>query len=330
MLAKADQVKKKEKTSKRIKDKLLWIIKNPKFLLFLTELDDSLISNENVPLISKQNSIIKRMYRSPLFIIGGILIFLVVTITIFEFWLVSYENTIPHLPYLYYSPPSPEHPFGTTYAGIDVLARMIYGARYYMIVISISTLISVFMGLIIGSYAAYYGGWLDTIMMRIMDIILSFPGVVFAIIFVLIWGNTIEYIILAYTIIEIPHFSRIFRTSILKEKNLFYVKAAKVSGARNRGILLRHIMPNSIQPALASASLNMSKVLLSLAVLSFLGFGDDRWIQWGTDITNAMYMVLSAPWATFGPLLMIIISVMAFLLFGDGLRDVFALKPEYI
>jgi ABC-type dipeptide/oligopeptide/nickel transport system permease subunit len=328
MLDKDDQIIKKESTSKRVKDKLLWIIKNPKFFLFLTELDDSLIPNENIPLINKQNSIIKRMYRSPLFIIGGILIFFILTITIFEFWLVSYENTLPHLS-LYFSPPSPEHPFGTTIAGIDVLARMIYGARYYVIVISISTLISVFIGLIIGSYAAYYGGWLDIIMMRIMDMILSFPGVVFAIIFVLIWGNTIEYIILAYTIIEIPHFSRIFRTSILKEKNLFYVKAAKVNGAKNRRILLRHIMPNCIQPALASASLNMSKVLLSLAVLSFLGFGDSRWIQWGTDITQAMYMVLSAPWATFGPLLMIIITVMAFLLFGDGLRDVYALKPEY-
>jgi peptide/nickel transport system permease protein len=329
MLAKDVQVKKKENNSNSIKDKLLWIIKNPKFFLFLTELDDTLKSNENVPLKSKPNSIIKRIYRSPLLIIGTILIVFVLNIAIFESWLVSYENTLPHL-YLSYSPPSPEHPFGTTFSGFDVLARMIYGARYYVIVISISTLISVFIGLIIGSYAAYYGGWLDIIMMRIMDMILSFPGVVFAIIFVLIWGNTIEYIILAYTIIEIPHFSRIFRTSILKEKNLFYIKAAKVSGAKNRRILLRHMMPNCIQPALASASLSMSKVLLSLSVLSFLGFGDFRWIQWGADITYAMNMALTAPWATFGPLLMIVITVMAFLLFGDGLRDLFALKPEYI
>jgi len=323
------QLKKKESAPTGFKNRLLWIIKNPKFLLYLTTLDDSLKSKESISHVSKPNSNIKRMYRSPLLIIGSILIFLIINIAIFELWLVPYGLTLPHISHSY-APPSPEHPFGTTFSGFDVLARMIYGARYYMIVVSISTLISVFIGLIIGSYAAYYGGWLDLVMMRIMDIILSFPGVVFAIIFVLIWGQRIEYIILAYTIIEIPSFSRIFRTSILKEKNLFYVKAAKVLGAKNRRILLRHIMPNCIQPGLASASLNMSKVLLSLSVLSFLGFGDFRFIQWGADITYTMYMALTAPWTTLGPLLMIVITVMAFLLFGDGLRDLFALKPEYI
>ena len=324
-----EQINLKEHIIGTIKKNLLWLIKNPKFILFLSDLDENY---ENVQdyyryHVSKRRFVKK--FKSPLLFIGILLLFSILSLAVFESWVSSYELAFIPAPFSY-APPSPEHPFGQTFRGLDVLARMIYGVRYNLIIIFSSTLISIFAGIFIGAITAYYEGWIDIILMRLMDVILSFPGIIFAILFLLIWGHNIEIIILVYAIIETPYFSRIIRTSVLTEKNIFYVDAARAIGAKNQRIIFRHILPNCIQPILVSASLNMGKVLLSLTVLSFLGLADFSWIQWGSDIFSAINRVIQAPWATYGPLLMIIITVVCFLLIGDGLRDVFALKVEYL
>ncbi|MFX0033139.1 MAG: ABC transporter permease [Candidatus Hodarchaeota archaeon] len=318
----------KASNGKFIKE-LFSVLKNIRFLFFLATIPRKV---EDLRLLSEKDRSIRKFMRkskSFIFIIGIILVFCVVNMAVFQFWLSSYEKaTITGLGS--YSPPSPKHPLGTTWGGLDVLARLIFGARYTLIIVLSSTLISVLAGTIIGLISAYYGGWLDMIVMRIMDIILSFPGVVFAMLFLLIWGRSIEYIIIAFGIIGIPHFSRVIRTFTLKQKELPYIQAAKVVGAKNRRIMFRHILPNCYQPILVSASFNVGKVLLGYTVLAFLGISRLNWIDWGGDVIYTINILYRAPWASFWPMIMIVVTIMGFLFIGDGLRDAFALKPEQL
>lgn len=305
------------------------VLRNLKFLFFLSTIPRD---EKDIQLISEKNRSIKRFMRrskSLIFIIGILLIFVIVNMAIFQDWISSYSKAT-QTQLGPFSPPSVEHPLGTTWGGLDVLARLVYGARNTLLIILTSTLISVLIGAIIGLISAYYGGWLDMIVMRIMDIIMSFPGVVFAMIFLLIWGRSIEYIIIAFGIIGIPHFSRVVRTFTLKQKELPYIQSAKVVGARNRRIMFHHILPNCFQPILVSASFNVGKVLLGYTVLAFLGISRLNWVDWGGDVIYTINRLYEAPWASFWPMIMIIATIMGFLFVGDGLRDAFALKIEQV
>jgi peptide/nickel transport system permease protein len=305
------------------------VLKNLKFIFFLARIPRGI---KDIQLISERNRSIRKFMRkskSLIFIIGIILIFCVVNMAIFQHWLSSIEKAT-ETKLGSYNPPSPAHPLGTTWGGLDVLARLIFGARYTLIIILSSTLISVLAGTVIGLISAYYGGWLDMIVMRIMDVILSFPGVVFAMLFLLIWGRSIEFIIIAFGIIGIPHFSRVIRTFTLKQKELPYIQAAKVVGARKIRIMFRHILPNCYQPILVSASFNVGKVLLGYTVLAFLGISRLSWIDWGGDVIYTINILYRAPWASFWPMVMIVVTIMGFLFIGDGLRDAFTLKPEEV
>ena len=162
--------------------------------------------------------------------------------------------------------------------------------------------------------------------MRISDIFFAFPGLIFAIILVGILGNRMEWIILAYGILGIPYYSRLIRASVLQAKELPYVEAARVSGAKNWRIMFRHIMPNCIQPIIISFTFDIGGVILSFAGLAFLGYSDPNLIEWGRDIDIGRGHLVNAPWASFWPGLMIIFTVLGFMLVGDGLRD--ALDPR--
>ncbi|MFW9772474.1 MAG: ABC transporter permease [Candidatus Heimdallarchaeota archaeon] len=305
------------------------VLTNLKFIFFLRKIPRKL---EDFQLITEKDRSIRRFMRrskSFIFVIGIILVFIVVNMAVFQHWISSYEKAT-QTQLGPWAPPSSQHPLGTTWGGLDVLARIVFGARFTLIIILSSTLISAIAGTIIGLISAYYGGWFDMLVMRIMDIILSFPGVVFAILFLLIWGRSIEYIILAFGIIGIPTFSRIIRTFTLKQKELPYIQAAKVIGARNRRIMFRHILPNCYQPILVSASFNVGKVLLGYTVLAFLGISRLSWVDWGGDVIYTINQLYRAPWASFWPMIMIIATIMGFLFIGDGLRDAFALKTEQI
>ena len=324
------QVEKKcknEPNTKIIKKVISWTIHNLKFLFIPCYKSDELTEREFQHEILFPRKIKLNRYKSPLFIIALISIFIFFTFSIFPYWLSPYTYTEVtifqgiNVNMQHFAPPSPAHPLGQTFKGFDVLARTIFGARPVFIFTLVATLISSLIGILLGSISGYYNGWLDAILMRIMDLILSFPGVVFAILFILIFGSDFVMLITAFSIIGIPYFARVLRTSMIKEKESPYISAARVSGARNFRIIFRHILPNCMQSIIVAASFNIARNIISLAILGFLRFGDVGWIEWGYDISQSLNNFYNASWAVFYPALMILIASMGFLLLGDTLVD---------
>ncbi len=285
--------------------------------------------------IKSNRSKIHRL-KSLLTIVGIILIIFIVTLAIFGPWIspYTYQRAMGGFIGQAWSPPSPGHILGTSRVGKDVFSRVIYGARTALIIPLLSVLISVVFGLILGLIAAYYGKWVDQIIMRVMDIILAFPGIILAIGILAITRphrfSPLEHSILntalIFGFIGIPYFSRIVRGSVLQIRELPYITAAKVSGAGNIRIMFKHILPNCLQPIIISMSFQIGSTIISMAVLSYLGFSDGRLIDWGNDIAVARANIINAPWASLWPSLMIVITVLGFMLLGDGLRDVFDIR----
>lgn len=317
-------IKKEDKVAKRV---LLWTIKNIKFLILPGSHSEELLKSQKEResfLLQKRG--LKR-YKSPMFIIGFTIIILISTIAIFQDWLspYTYLETIAYTGidqyYQSYFPPSPQHPLGQTFVGYDILGRIIYGTRPVLLFALLSTLLATILGVILGALSGYYEGWFDVAIMRVMDIVLSFPGVVFAIVFITILGKSFYILLIIYSLIGMPYFARLVRTSILKEKELPYVTSGKVAGAKSLRIIFRHILPNSTLPIIVAVSFNIGRNILSLAVLGFLRYGGTGWIEWGFDIARAINNFYKAPWAVLYPSLMISLSVIGFLLIGDSLSD---------
>lgn len=322
------EFKLEEEKEKSIAKRILkWIGSNLKFLFIpgyrLEEL--TMREQEYEKTVSKRKFI--RRLKSVLTIIGIGIVFMIVTFAVFAPWISPYDFTTADGVWVgSWDPPSPEHLLGQTNFGRDILARMIWGARSSLTIALPAITLSVVVGVIFGIIAAYYGGWIDSIIMRVSDIFFAFPGLIFAIVLVGILGRRMEYIILAYGILGIPYYSRLIRASVLQAKELPYVEAARVSGAKNWRIMFRHIMPNCIQPIIISFTFDIGGVILSFAGLAFLGYSDPHLIEWGRDIDIGRGHLVNAPWASFWPGLMIIFTVLGFMLIGDGLRD--ALDPR--
>ena len=331
-----DQKKKPINETSNPKQIILWIIHNLKFLFIPGSNLEELTYRQFRYELSFPKKHPLKQFKSPLFIIGSLLIFLLLTITIFPDWIspyTYYAATVNEELYAFqhiYYPPSPLHPLGQTFRGLDVLARILFGARPVVIFTLTATLISCLVGIFIGAISAYYGRWLDAVLMRIMDIILSFPGVVFAVFVMLIWGSDYLILIITYSIIGVPYFARIIRSNIVKEKELPYIVAARVSGAKSFRIIFRHILPNCLLPLIVAASFNIARNILSLAILGFLRISNIGWIEWGYDIALSLNRLYSATWAVFYPALMILLSSVGFLLFGDSLADIGLLRKEIL
>ncbi|NHJ25155.1 MAG: ABC transporter permease subunit [Candidatus Lokiarchaeota archaeon] len=275
--------------------------------------------------ISKRRFI--RRLKSVLTLIGIGIIFAIITMAVFPEWLAPYSfEEANGLPGNSWFPPSEDYPLGQTEFGRDILSRIIFGARSSLTIALPSITFSVVCGVIIGVVAAYYGGWIDAVIMRLVDIFLAFPGLILAMVFIAIWSPRMEYIMLAYGIIGIPFYSRLIRGSVLQSRTLPYVEAAKVAGAGNWRIMFKHILPNCIQPIIISFTFNIGGIILALAGLAFLGYSDVELIEWGRDIDIGRGQLVNAPWAAFWPGIMILFTVLGFMLLGDGLRD--ALDPR--
>jgi peptide/nickel transport system permease protein len=323
-----NKVKEEESTAKKI---ISWVFKNIKFLLIpgsrLEELSKRQFEYEKI--ISKRKFI--RRLKSTLTILGIVLIFIIVSIAVFAPWLSPYTFEECNGVYSgWWDPPSPEHPLGKTYYGRDVLGRALFGARSSLTIALPAILFSVAFGVIFGIISGFYGGWVDTIIMRIADIMLAFPSLVFSLVLIAILGREtgprVEWIMLSWGILGIPAYARLIRASVLQARALPYVEAAKVAGAGSWRIMFKHIMPNTIQPIIISFTFDIGGVILSLAGLAFLGYSDPRLIEWGNDINIARSFLYEAPLASLIPGLMILLTVLGFMLVGDGLRD--ALDPR--
>lgn len=223
--------------------------------------------------------------------------------------------------------PSSEHWFGTDDFGRDVFSRILHGLSITFRIGFVSVAIAGTVGTVIGIISGYYGGKLDAIIMRIMDILLAFPSIILALAIVATLGPGLNNIILAVAISAFPVFARIARGSTLSVKKLEYIDAVKALGASDTRIIFKHILPNTMSPLIVQSTLSIATGVLSAAGLSFLGLGvSPPSPEWGAMLNSGKVYMFQAPHMTYAPGLAIVLFVLAFNLFGDGLRD--ALDPK--
>jgi len=222
---------------------------------------------------------------------------------------------------------SSEFLLGTDPVGRDMLSRLIYGARYSLFIGCVVVAVALFVGVILGLVAGYFKGWVDTLVMRVMDIILAFPSLLLALVLVAILGPGLVNAMIAIALVYQPHFVRLTRAAVLAEGNREYVVAAKVAGSSHVRLMFYTILPNCLAPLIVQATLSFSNAILDAAALGFLGMGaQPPTPEWGTMLAEAREFILRAWWVVTFPGIAILVTVLAINLVGDGLRD--ALDPK--
>lgn len=226
-----------------------------------------------------------------------------------------------------FKPPSRIHPFGTDQFGRDILSRVLWGARTSLIVATSAIILAMLVGSIVGISVGYRGGWLDEVVMRGMDVLLTFPDIFLAIIVAAVVPPGLSTTILAIAVYNLPQFVRVARATALSVRENAFVEAARASGASSPYIVFRHILPNSLAPLVVLATLRTAASILTAAGLSFLGLGvQPPTSEWGTMISEARVYIVTAPWTSLFPGVAIFLTVLAFNLLGDGIND--ALNPR--
>jgi len=221
----------------------------------------------------------------------------------------------------------PRFILGTDDVGRDMLSRLIYGSRYSLFIGVIVVTLSLFLGIMLGLIAGAFGGIVDTTIMRVMDVILSFPSLLLALVMVAILGPSLTNAMIAIALIQQPHYVRLTRASVMTELSKDYVTAARVSGVGMLRLMLVTVLPNCMAPLIVQAALSFSNAILDAAALGFLGMGaQPPTPEWGTMLADAREYITRAWWVVTFPGLAILITVIAINLMGDGLRD--ALDPR--
>jgi dipeptide transport system permease protein len=216
---------------------------------------------------------------------------------------------------------------GTDAVGRDVLSRIIYGARFSMFIGAMVVTLSMLAGIALGLFAGYFRGWIETAIMRLMDIILAFPSLLLALGLVAILGPALINAMIAIAVVYLPHFVRLTRASVLSEKGKEYVIASRLAGAGHLRLMFKIILPNCMAPLIVQATLGFSSAILDAAALGFLGMGaQPPTPEWGAMLAEAREFILRAWWVVTFPGLAILLTVLAINLMGDGLRD--ALDPK--
>src|SRR5262245_60739353 len=219
------------------------------------------------------------------------------------------------------------YPLGTDAIGRDLLSRIIYGTRLSLVIGLIVVTLSLTVGVTIGLAAGYFRGWLDIAVMRLMDITLALPSIFLALVIVAILGSGLTNAMIAVAIAHVPHFARLTPAAVLTQMTKAYVPASRVSGAGSLRLMFDTVLPNCLAPLIVQATLGISSAILDAAALGFLGLGAQAPTpEWGTMMADSREFLLSAPWVVNVPGLAILITVLAFNLLGDGLRD--ALDPK--
>ena len=216
---------------------------------------------------------------------------------------------------------------GTDAVGRDMLSRLIFGAQYSLFIGIVVVAIALVGGVIIGLIAGFFGGWVDSVIMRVMDVILAFPSLLLALVLVAVLGPGLTNAMIAIAIVYQPHFARLTRAAVMGEMRREYVTAARVAGAGNLRLMFKTILPNCLGPLIVQATLSFSSAVLDSAALGFLGMGAQPPApEWGTMLAEAREFILRAWWVVTLPGLAILVSVLAINMMGDGLRD--ALDPK--
>lgn len=260
--------------------------------------------------------------HNPLAAAGVVLIILFVMLAFFAPWIAPQDPASIHLP-TRLDPPSSAHWFGTDELGRDILSRTIYGARISMLVGSCVVLTSLGFGLIIGSIAGYYGGAIDRFVnVVLMNAFLSFPGILIAIAFVAFRGPGIFNLVVALSLGGWVGYARLVRGQVLAAREREYVEASRALGASDFRIIVRHILPNIIQPVIVQAAIGMAGAILAEATMSFLGLGvPPPTSSWGAMLNDGRVYLFEAPHLVLFPALAVMLAVLSFNFIGDALRD---------
>lgn len=268
----------------------------------------------------------KRFVKRKASVVGGVVILLFVLIALLGPLFTVHDPLEINLVNKY-QPPSSTHPLGTDNLGRDTLSRMIYGARITLIISFGAVFAGSIVGVLLGVVAGYFGGKVDSVLMRATDILLAFPGLLLAIAIVAILGSGILNTMIAIAFYSIPYIARIVRSTIITIRDSEFIQASKVVGASHARIIFTHILPNSMSQVIVNTTLRLGTAILTSSSLSFLGLGvQPPYPEWGAMLSKARDVLRIAPFAAMVPGIAITLVVMSFSLMGDGLRD--ALDPR--
>ena len=273
-------------------------------------------------------TIITGLKENRAFAITTVLVFLLIFVAVGAPLLAPYDPTEAAMRYAYTSPSS-EHLFGTDKLGRDCLSRVIYGARASLSGVLLLVITVFCVGTSLGVLAGFYGGRVDMVIMRLSDMMISFPGMILAIAIAGIMGGSLINAVFALTIVSWTKYARLARSMVLKVKQKDYVEAAIVNGGTYLHILWVHILPNILPLMIVTAVADIGALMMELAGLSFLGFGSQPPNpEWGLMLNEGRQQLQTAPWLMFFPGLAIFVTVVIFNLWGDSLRDVLDPRQE--
>jgi peptide/nickel transport system permease protein len=269
----------------------------------------------------------RRFCRHKAGLVGLVVLTLEVLLAIFAPVLIPRDLAIDPSPLNILQRPSAEHWLGTDEVGRDIFARLIYASRISLSIGFLAVAVAVVVGTTLGAMAGYFGGWVDTILMRLTDAILSIPALFFLIVLSVTLGPSVRTMIIVIGLLSWMELARIIRANVLSLKRREFVEAAQTIGARSPQVIARHILPNTLAPIVVAATLGVGNALLTEASVSYLGLGvQPPDPSWGNMLYNAQSYFFNAPWITLYPGVMILITVLCINFIGDGLRD--ALDPR--
>ncbi len=276
---------------------------------------------------SQAKEIWRRFRKSKGALIGLILLVLIAAVVILVPLFLPYDLATEQDYAKMLAPPSAEHLFGCDGYGRDILARVIYGGRTSLSVALIATLTSCLLGSALGAIAGYFGGWVDSLIMRALDIFMSVPDILFTMAVVVALGASATNLIIALTLAYFSNYVRLVRSQVLSLSEQDYVEAARAGGSGNARIILSHIIPNAIGVIIVNVTLNVAKIIIYESTLSFLGLGmPPPQPEWGLMLSEAREFMRTAPHLLFFPAAAIVLCACSVNLVGDGLRD--ALDPH--
>lgn len=268
----------------------------------------------------------QRLWRNPGAVVGAIILGVLVLAALLAPYIARYDPVVI-TPADRLQPPNWNHWFGTDAFGRDIFTRVIYGGRISLQVGIVSVLIGMLIGVTLGMIAGYFGRMTDSLIMRMIDILLAFPGILLALAIIAVLGSSLTNVMIAVGIGSIPTFARVARGTVLQSKSEMFVEAAAVVGASTGRILTRHILPNILGPLVVIATLGVAGAIIAGAALSFLGLGaEPPTPEWGLMLSDGRNYLRQAWWITTFPGVAIMITVLSINLLGDGLRD--ALDPK--
>ena len=281
----------------------------------------------------KPESNLRRMWdtliQNKAAVVGMVVILILIFIALFGKWIMPYDPNLGDMA-VNKQTPSAAHWFGTDEQGRDIFSRIIAGTSVSLSVGLEAVAFALVIGTVLGAIAGYKGGLLDTLIMRLMDMMMSIPDILLAITLMAALGRGIDKAVIAIGLVTIPEYARIVRGSIMSIRDSEYVQAAKVIGNNDFVIIFKHILPNVLSPIIVRATLGISTAILNVAALGFLGLGvQPPYAEWGDMLGRARSFIFEAPYMLIFPGLAITITVLAFNLLGDGLRDAFDPKAQH-